>query len=197
MSRPTTRKDILVMAKAACVLVVLGLSFMVYQSYASLQKARSVLVKEQARMGYNSGLIQQTQAMISQYKQEQEKFQDIIFKERDVPAFIERISQSAALANVYVSRIQSEKFTEVKLPETASPGGVAASAKVLSLTAMPVRISVRGTFDAIVSFLSSIEGYRQLLTVSNVVIKSDANYPRLNCDFTLKIYSVKTTDGKI
>jgi len=149
---------------------------------------------------------------IEQIKKEQERFKEILFEERDVPAFLDGISGSAQKSLVYIMEMKTQQFNQVPVPKSISdsnmrPGQASQGAQnqagynsrdeqaklsdMLTLASMPIHFKIHGTFNAIVNFLGSIENYRQLLTVSNVEISTDQNYPQLICEFTMDIYSLK------
>ena len=198
-------------AIAACVVLTLVLAALAVRQYYLAQEALAALQDRQGRLAQLSESIVRTRISIDQLKKEQEEFRQYLFDERDVPAFLDGISNSAAQSSVFVIEMKTQQFREVQIPEDVARSGRAARVRVtedldnsspedpqirlnrmLTLAAMSIDIKIQGSFEAIVNFLNSIEGYRQLLTVSNVEITSnDREYPKLSCNFTLRIYSLK------
>jgi Tfp pilus assembly protein PilO len=64
--------------------------------------------------------------------------------------------------------------------------------QALTLSAMPIQVRVKGGFASFVQFLDHLQDYKQLLNIANVEIQSTTDYPLLDCQFTIRIYSLKT-----
>lgn len=153
--------------------------------------------------------IKESSSSIERYKKEREEFSKLLFDERDVPTFLDGISQFAKQSLVNVVDMKTEKFTEVEIPAEMSRGLSDVEKKrlqrkkqdgnreeselqeILTLSALPIRMNITGTYEALVNFLAYLEGYKQLLTVSDVEIASRIEYPVLSCDFVLRLYSLK------
>jgi Tfp pilus assembly protein PilO len=211
MSKLAIKKSHIIIA-VVFVCFILALIFWVMQSYHSLNTTLSLLSEQKNHFEKLSKDIEQTRHSIDKMRKEQDEFKTMLFDERDVPTFLDGISSSAAKSSVHVLEIKTQQFSRVVIPkdlvETSSklaqlksaedPDGTNSTitkaqelTQLLTLAAMPIRIKVHGTFNSIVSFLNSIEGYRQLLTISNVEIAAQRDYPQLTCEFTLSIYSLK------
>jgi len=148
---------------------------------------------------------------INRYKREIEDIQPYLFADRDVPAFLDSISQFAQQNNVTVLDMKTQKFQEVVLPKEME-GSVStlqervinkfgkqdqpeySSQEIMTFAAMPIQIKIQGSFEALVDFLYALEGYQQLMTLSNVKIDVTKEYPALECAFLLRIYSMKTLE---
>ena len=197
-------------AFTACILLALGLTAWAVHRYSLARESLAALQQQEDLLRRLNKDIIETKNSIEKFKKEQDEFRKLLFDERDVPAFLDGISDSAAKSLVYVMEMKTQQFREVQIPQKSSDSHKLARARVyedfdnqkfqdpknelnemLTLAAMPINIKVQGTFEAIVNFLNSIEGYRQLLTVSNVEITTGINYPQLTCNFTLRIYSLK------
>ncbi len=211
MNNPESVRKTIIAAVAVCLLLTTGLGVLAYQRSRLAEEALVELQQKQDRLDKLNKEIVETQNSIDRFKKEQEEFAELLFQERDVPAFLDGISDSAAKSLVYVLEMKTQRFTEVKVPkeiaesrklprarvyedfeEQTKQSRTAQLSEMLTLAAMPINFKIRGTFEAIVNFLYSIEGYRQLLTVSNVSISADTVYPQLTCGFTLRIYSLKS-----
>ncbi len=146
---------------------------------------------------------------IERYQKEIEDVRPYLFAERDVPAFLDSISQFAQQNEVTVIDMKTRKFQEVVLPKdmeesvssvqsrvakkfTQDPEPEYSAEEIMTFAAMPIQIKIEGAFENLVDFLYALEGYEQLMTLSNVKIAVTDEYPTLECEFLLRIYSMKT-----
>lgn len=204
------------LAVTLCVLVTIGLLAWGGNNYYKYREALEVkLQKEQERETLKKEIIQLNKS-IELYAKETDNFAKLLFNERDVPAFLDGIAKSAKDSKVNILQMKTQKFQEVKVPDelsasasNASKLGAAAAKKtnpannpdappdfkkILTLSAMPIHMEVEGEFESLVTFLGELEAYRQLLTVTNVEIDVQRDYPILRCKFTLRIYSLKSLE---
>jgi len=197
------RKTVLV----TFVLLGVGAALLLVHIRLSLDASRqelSIRVDERNRLKAD---INRMQTAIEEYKKEIEDIQPYLFTERDVPSFLDSISQFALENDVTVIDMKTQRFQEVVLPDEiaesmrASQGRFQMRAEqeqaippeqIMTFAAMPIQIKIQGEFEALVDFLYAMEGYKQLITLSNVQIAVTRDYPFLECDFLLRIYSMKT-----
>lgn len=193
------------------ILVVGVLGMMLWQRTQGVKEARVRLNEQKENLSKLQQEIEQVKASIEQYKKEQEEFGKLLFDERDVPSFLDGISEFAKKTEVLINDMKTERFSEVEIPQAMSPAVKSARARIyedfdeqasvdqkakfkemITLAAMPIRIKVSGPFEALGNFLNYLDNYRQLVSVSNVSMETTyLKYPRLDCEFTLKIYSLK------
>lgn len=139
--------------------------------------------------------------LIQTHKEEKEKFQKILFNDRDVAVFLEEIPRLAKSSKVKILSMKAKKFIRVQPPaesreavsssaQKKTSGGNKEEEKGPILSALPIDIKIEGEFKSIVDFLIYLEKYKQLLTLSNIDIKIQ-NYPLLKSSFTLNLYSLK------
>ncbi len=144
---------------------------------------------------------------LQHYRTEREKFQRILFTDKDIASFLDKISQLAVQSNVKIVNMRTKKFKKVE-PVEEMEGVLAPLAKkkisrkrkkkdeekgpVLSSLAIDMKIS--GNFDSLVNFLIFLERSRQLLTLSNIEVKV-SSYPTLTASFVLRLYSLKDISG--
>jgi len=154
--------------------------------------------------------IERMQESIKKYHKEISDVEPFLFDDRDVPAFLDSISQFAAGTQVTVIDMKTRQFQQVVLPreinESMSPlrksryGYMGQEEKeltpeeIITFAAMPIQIKIRGAFESLVDFLFELDQYQQLITLSDVEIKLTKDYPVLECNFLLKIYSLKTLE---
>ncbi len=211
MNQYLTIKKIRIAAIVICAMIALILGIIAMNRYQSSIAVLNDFDEQKEHLKNLKKEIEQTQLSLEKLKKEQEEFKKTLFDERDVPAFLDGISNSAAKSSVHVMEMKTQQFSAVIVPKEMIDINQQVSkvkfvddnkqnsakpeiylSERLTLASMPIRIKINGTFEAIVSFLSSIENYRQLLTVSNVEISITQNYPQLTCEFNLRIYSLKT-----
>ncbi len=186
--------------------IVLGgvLSLLNYQKY---DKANKELVSQKKELASLIVEIEETRRKLAQYDQEKTEFAKVMFSERDVPAFLDSISQFAAQDNVQIVNMKTQNFQQVIVPKEISENmmGYRLNSnreandaairqqnieRIMTLSAMPIQIRIKGEFESLLSFFSQLESYKQLLSISRMKINSQQDYPILDCDFTVKIYSL-------
>ncbi|MFP4472645.1 MAG: type 4a pilus biogenesis protein PilO [Candidatus Omnitrophota bacterium] len=195
--------------------VVLCLAFAGVCVYIGWQSYRSFYQLQVDRQAHENRIvklkkdIREIKSFIKRYKRDNEEFQKFLFKEKDVPEFLEGVSQFAGKAGVDIIDMKTQKFEEVRsayVKQAQSPvvqrrmrkrvGEDSQKQRMeeFTLAAMPVHITVKGEFEAFVYFLSYLEKFKQLITVNAVEIASGTDYPVLRYSFTVKIYSLKTVE---
>jgi Tfp pilus assembly protein PilO len=193
--------------------VILGIlaGVVIFKINQSLYDVRQELSARRIQKRQLIADISRVKISIDQYQKEIDQVQPYLFKERDVPAFLDNISEFAKKSSVTVIDMTTQRFQEVILPkdETASAASEQRRRKfgndtldkksreeeeqdVITFAAMPIQIKISGTFESLVDFLFALDGYKQLITLGNVEIGVGNNYPVLECNFLLKIYSLKT-----
>jgi Tfp pilus assembly protein PilO len=182
--------------------------FLVATRYLDYTRHAADFKSRQARLLQLEKDSSQLQELLAKYADEKEKFASLLFKEQDIPAFLEEISGSAVKAHVTVSTIATRSFVRVKykeIDESVSAAGKArlsADAKNKSaqddtgsvLVYLPIEVTIQGKFESLVEFLVSLEKYKQLVTLSDVEIKTK-KYPQLECKFVVNIYSLRDLES--
>ncbi len=194
---------------AVYLVFVLALAAWCLQGYHAAKQALATLEGQKTLLARLNTEIENTHRSVNSLKAEQEEFKQLLFSDRDVPAFLDSLSRSAAKDGVHIIDMKTQRFSQLTVPKdlAAASSGERLRAyeeddqpkkdpkvefkNMLTLAAMPIHIKIQGKFGAIVHFLSSVESERQLLTVSNVEIDRNTDYPQLSCDFILKIYSLE------
>lgn len=148
---------------------------------------------------------------IALYEQEKKEFEEYLFKEQDIPAFLDDISRMAKETSVNITDMKTKSFSAVQSAASLETNRAKARViqnkknkqqeqlseekqlkQMLTLAAMPINMKIEGEFEALLKFFNSIEGFKQLVTVNEVDIVAGKEYPVLKCEYTLKIYSLKT-----
>lgn len=182
---------------AAAVLLTALLSFAAGRSFINYRKETADLRRFQARLAKLERDYGAIEKLLEQYAAEQEKFEELLFKEQDVPLFLEEVSRFALDSKAKIVDIKAQAFAKVKYSDPAraekakkkkADGTPEDEGFVLSY--LPVQVSVQGSFDSIVAFLFQLEKYKQLLTLTDVEIK-DKEYPLLSCSLIVNIYSLR------
>lgn len=139
--------------------------------------------------------------LLKGYAKDIARFETILFKGKDIPLFLERLSESSKKFNVRITDIKALPPQRVKKEEEAqrfkkraSKNDEAEAEAILALQAIPFDLKIKGRFEDIVKFLLSLERHRQLLTLRNVKIKI-SKYPLLESNFRLDLYSLQSSGG--
>ncbi|MBU0468263.1 MAG: hypothetical protein KKF78_00390 [Candidatus Omnitrophica bacterium] len=152
--------------------------------------------------------ILEIQLSLEKYEKEKSEFKEYLFNEQDVPSFLEGISQYAQKASINIVDMKTKKFQEVVIPNDiemtqsvlekrrrlknkVSGSQESEADKNFSLVYLPISVMVEGDFWSFVQFLSYLEEFKQLLLVSDVKMASSREYPKLKCNFTIKIFSLR------
>lgn len=137
-------------------------------------------------------------AKIALYQEEKKEFEAYLFKEQDIPALLDDISKIAKESLVNILDMKTQGFSMVQSARRSQGNNTQNVSQkeqlkeTLTLAAMPINMRIEGEFTALLTFFNSIEDFKQLVTVSQVEITSDNQYPILKCSYILKIYSLKT-----
>ncbi len=192
------------------VLVILGLiGFFIYNGKHYLE-AKDALAQKQTELNEVKSEIAEIKQAIAKYEDEKKEFEEFLFKEQDIPAFLDSISKKAKDTAVNVTDMKTKSFRAVQ--QQVMGGNVAQQRirnnrrsaqqqqmleeqelqNMLTLAAMPINMKIEGEFESLLQFFNSLEDIEQLITISNVEINTFNKYPQLSCKYTLKIYSLKT-----
>lgn len=153
--------------------------------------------------------IEQVKVLLNKFETEKQEFAKLLFDERDVPAFLDQISKFASDTEVNLIDMRTQSFRTVEVPKdfressgitrmrdnrTEAQMKEERKKQVVTLAAMPINIKVQGNFSSLVKFLYSLQYYEQLISINRVEILATQNYPILECNFMLNIYSLKTLE---
>lgn len=202
-------KNIAISVCVAAIAVFAGIGVNAYLTYEEVREQKALKETELAEV---KAQIQDLKETFEMFEREREEFEGMLFSEKDVPAFLDGISKFAEKASVSVMDMKTMRFQEVRYPgdegtvrdlhsrqnktgkKEAEDDPKVKAEKIFTLAAMPISFKVEGTYSDFIRFLGHLEDFKQLLTISNVEIATDKNYPILKCAFTLKIYSFKTLE---
>lgn len=206
-----TKKRIKQIFTIFTIFVVIGLVAYLGHNFKQYMAAKEVLTEKKSELAAVQTEIAEIKQAIAKYENEKAEFEAYLFKEQDIPAFLDDISKKAKNTEVNVKDMKTKSFRAVR-PRV--PGGNQAQSRVqnnqrrtaqqqkkleeeelrnrLTLAAMPINMKIEGEFEALLKFFNSMEDIEQLITISNVEIVSKKEYPQLSCKYTLKIYSLKT-----
>ncbi len=194
-------KFIGIFISVAAVICFVSLAGYNYFNYSQLLKELKQKQMQEAELKQQA---QNLNELLRHYKEERERFEKVLFTQEDIATFLQELGEFAKESKVKIVDMKAQKFENVKPPEELK-GTVKAKPDPAkknkeqeagpTLSSMPIKLSVEGSFVRIVGFLLSLEKYRQLLTVSNLELKR-ANYPLLNCSFTLRLYTLRQLEEK-
>jgi Tfp pilus assembly protein PilO len=210
MSKQFSLNKMRIIVIAVYIIFVAVMGAWCMNSYYAAQKALANFHAQKIRMLSLKTEINNTKGSIDSLKKELQEFRKLLFNDRDVPAFLDGLSHSAAKSSVYITDMKTERFAQIKVPKGMAGANNVENQRYfgdfeedsnkdpsvefknrLTLAAMPIHIKIHGTFTSIIHFLNYVENYRQLLTISNVEITRNQDYPQLDCEFNLKIYSLE------
>jgi Tfp pilus assembly protein PilO len=190
-------------------LITLAIGGWAVQQYYSYQETKKLWSYKTTELANQKAEIAEIEQSLKAYEEEQLEFSKLLFQERDIPAFLDEISKFAKESEVVLADMKTQKFVQVEVPKDLSDtrlgkpreGNYTAEqleqleeTRIWTLAAMPIQIKVLGNFASLVKFLDQLQDYTQLLNISDIKISYTMNYPTLECNFTLKIYSIKTLE---
>lgn len=176
-------------------LICFGLIWLNYKNYSDRQKK---FLQEKKRLGDLEKDAQAFQELIERYKDERAHLEALLFTEKDIAEFLDKMSEFAVHSQIRIVDMKAQRMSVVKPMENINSqvtkmrksGSPEEEEKGPTLVFMPIKLSIEGEFERVIEFLISLEQYRQLLTLSGVTIKRGV-YPLLNCSFTLRLYTLK------
>jgi Tfp pilus assembly protein PilO len=196
---------------AVCVAVVIGIGYWTFINVSELLKVRNQWIAKSHELMKVKNDVAEIERLMSFYRKEKAEFQKYLFQEKDIPGFLDGLSGFAQNAGINIVDMKTSKFQEVRVPKELEEGQSELArrnlnknpdeltkeemSRMLTLAAMPINIKINGPYESIVNFYRHLEGFKQLISISNIDIAAVNNaYPALQCDFTLKIYSLKTLE---
>lgn len=204
MKKENTRNIVLAFSG----LILMGMGCVVFSRYVEFGKVQYQWKGQKKILNDLKAEINEVEHWIKQYEKERNDFASTLFSEDEIPAFLEEISQCAKRFPLDIVDVKRGVFRLVEKPkgdldimalkeagrkpsdDEDAKTGVPAYAPRISY--MPIQVQVKGNFAAIVEFLDCMQLYPKLLNVASVKIVSTEEYPGLECQVTLNVYSLKT-----
>ncbi len=187
-----TNKGINETAYISCGVIVILLMLIPFANLYGLMKVEKTLKNEEARLE----VLQKNVRMLTTSKKrlikEKEEFSELLFQDRDIPDFLDDISQMSRNLNLNILDMKTKDFYIIT-PEEEDDGSQNKTEETVQevLSALPIDIKVTGPFTSIVQLFDEIENYRQITNIKNIRIRNIKKYPTLECFFTIVIYSLK------
>ena len=205
------QKKISQLSMAVCVAAVIGIGYWTFVNVSDLLKVRNQWISKSHELMKVKSDVAEIERLMSFYNKEKAEFQKYLFQEKDIPGFLDGLSGFAQSAGINIVDMKTSKFQAVKVPEALEDSQSELArrkmnqsvneltkeemSRMLTLAAMPITIKINGPYQSIVNFYRHLEGFKQLISIGNIDIAAANNaYPVLQCDFTLKIYSLKTLE---
>lgn len=196
---------------SVCIAVVIGIGYWTAMNVEALLRTRNQWIVKSHELMKVKSEVAEIQRLMSFYHKEKEEFQNYLFQEKDIPGFLDGLSGFAQNSGINIVDMKTSKFQAVKVPEALEESQSELArrkleknpeeltkeemSRMLTLAAMPINIKISGPYESIVTFYRHLESFKQLISIGNIDIASVNNsYPVLQCDFTLKIYSLKTLE---
>ena len=185
---PRMLKYIPALTGVVVIIVFSLISGLTYYGYQESVSSAEKLKDEEAALEQTADNLD---FLLNDYKKELARLETLLFKDRDIPLFLEAVSSRAAQFNVRINEMRVSAMSLVQSGQSSRQKDPADEG-ALVLAAMPFNIKISGAFFNIVNFLSSIEKERQILTLSDINIARRGRAEQLDCDFRLDIYSLRT-----
>jgi len=198
---------------SVCVAVVIAIGYWTFLNVSDLLKVRNQWIAKSHEVMKVKSDVAEIERLMSFYRKEKTEFQRYLFQEKDIPGFLDGLSGFALSAGINIVDMKTSKFQAVKVPEALEDSQSELArrkmnqslneqqltkdemSRMLTLAAMPITIKINGPYESLVNFYRHLEGFKQLISIGNIDIAAVNNaYPTLQCDFTLKIYSLKTLE---
>ena len=187
-----------------CVIVILACAGIVFTKFSDLNQAKESLRDSSEKLQKLKIEVAQIDKLMADYDKEKEEFSQYLFSDRNIPSFLDEISKIAADSGVSIVDMKAQSFRQVAVSDDFQAKRYGAGAdkapvptekekrdQILTLSAMPIAISLKGQFKNFATFLERIQSNKQLVSIANMSIAL-GTYPELSCRFTLNIYSIKT-----
>ncbi len=183
-----------------------GLALWNYYSYLKEEK---VLKREKQQLMVLRENIAQAKNDLQDFEAEKKRLEGVLFNERDIPTFLDEVSKNAKQESVHIVSMRTKRFHQVQLPKDVKKRRnhvlnsknknkdealkkIEKLERIVTLSALPIDIKLKGKFSSLVGFLNRLEAHKQLTNVSDVQIDRGRDYPQIECRFTLRIYSLKS-----
>ncbi|MDD3375696.1 MAG: hypothetical protein PHY73_08275 [Candidatus Omnitrophica bacterium] len=197
LSKSLTQSQVLGFALIFFLILGLGGSYYVIsQRQQELQKNSVTNVAEVQKLTEDK---ERMGTYLKRYESSIDEFKKILFKQRDVSLFLNGISDISQKNNVSVVSIKNlpEKTIAINNQKVNKGNlGNLFSKKDLSMiiAVTPLKISIEGKIDDVLSVLGALEQTKQLLTISQFDFKT-RDYPRMNVDFQINLYGLGDKDS--
>lgn len=174
--------NMLVTGAAVGVLVVLGaLGKLAYDGQRYNAELAAELGVEKARMNRMIDDVDRLDQLLKKYPKDIARFEKVLFKDKDIPQFLEGLSTLSRRFDTNVQSINQGVAAKVLRSDEG--------ADAPPLQAAAFHITLVGEMANILLFLQEIEKSAQLLTISEMTM-SVKDYPSVTCTFTLDLYSL-------
>lgn len=206
---PLNRNNIKLFLAVAGVVMLVTFLAALFNSYSEYSKAQVQWDKSRSKLTVLNEEIIKINQYIETYEKEKLAFSEYLFDEQDIPAFIDGISKYARQTNVQIVDMKTKQFKRVSVPPGASESQSQLKRNMQmkkqqqkaseqssvqakpTLASMPIDIKLEGTYSSLLEFLNYLEGFKQLLSIGDVMISSDKEYPILQSKLSIRIYSLR------
>ncbi len=123
-----------------------------------------------------------------------DEFKQVLFRERDIPLFLNGISDISQENNVTVASIRNlpEKKITINKKQSTSKKLKQATFQEddmsLTIAITPLRVQVKGALDNILSLLDALEQSKQLLVISDFTFRRKC--PEMASSFQINLYGL-------
>ena len=191
-------KKFKILAGGVCIIFTLAGLGVVYFFFAKYQDSIKKLSLYRQKAKALAEELENLDELLAKYKKDKQHFEGILFKDKDIPLFLEGVSALSKRFNIKITDIKTQPIRRVKAEEEIPRRRMAKKTQERekpTLLFTPLSLRVKGRFANLVDFLLALERYRQLLSLTEVKIKTK-NYPLLESSFSLNLYSLKSLKSK-
>jgi len=186
-------KKFKILAGGVCIIFTLAGLGVVYFFFAKYQDSIKKLSLHRQKVKALAEELENLDELLAKYKKDKQHFEGILFKDKDIPLFLEGVSALSKRFNIKIRDIKTQPTRRVEAEEEISRRGMTKKTQEKekpTLLFTPLSLRVKGRFANLVDFLLALERYRQLLSLTEVKIKT-RKYPLLECSFSLNLYSLR------
>ncbi|MGD2279419.1 MAG: type 4a pilus biogenesis protein PilO [Candidatus Omnitrophota bacterium] len=178
-----------IIAGATALIVVLYLTFILVPKFGQLSKASRIVNDLNNKINQlNTMIKRQTQMKdrLVKLREEYAEYSKKLPMEKEIPEFLEGISSIAKK-----SRVRIVSITPSELRSVESGGKVIPYYKE-----MPILITAKSGYHQLGKFISDLEGGGRFMTISNLRIQYDTNFPRMHNERIKLLTYVSVEDKK-
>ena len=204
MDKPISIRKVKTMWISLCTIFTVVCIMLISFQYQANSQSQKKLKQEAARLIELEKEAKDFQDLIQRYQDERARFATVLFTEKDIAEFLNKISDFARDSGIRIKSMEAQQMSVVQplKDKNLDTGSLAIGRHPLeskkqgeetgpSLVFLPINLAIEGRFEPVIEFLISLEKYRQLLTLSNVSIRRQQAYPLLDCKFVLRLYTLK------
>lgn len=209
--KPFSMKKInIIYVTILALITLLCLGLLIYPAAAKTQQMRLRLCRTEAELNGKLKLEDTLEQLLKRYHHDLRLAEGFVFTDRDIATFLENFSDFAHQANITPISIvtkniravpvssESEKILkQMSKDKKEDKSKKDMAEKLPGLLTKPMEIKIKGEYPHLINFLTSLEEYKQLLTINNLNIRvAREGYPALEASFVIHLYTIELSETK-